>query len=76
MPKTFSGRELSKILASRYGFEEVGISGSHLKMRKVGKNQNLTVIIPLHSEVFIGTFLSILRQAKVSKEDFLKKSKK
>lgn len=71
MPRFFSGKQIAKILSNKYGFEEIGVSGSHLKMR----NAKNTVIIPLHSEVLIGTFHSILRQAKIDKKDFLNKSR-
>jgi len=76
MPRFFSGREIAKILSNKYGFEESGISGSHLKMRKNNTGKIITVIIPLHPEVFIGTFRSILRQARIDKKDFIEKSRK
>ena len=75
MPRFFSGREIARILSNMYGFEELGISGSHLKMRKNNNGKIITVIVPLHKEVFIGTFKSILRQARVDKKDFFEKSK-
>ena len=75
MPRFFSGIEISKILSNKYGFVKVSISGSHLKMRKMEGNLTITVIIPLHSEVLIGTFHNILRQARVSKKDFIEKSR-
>jgi predicted RNA binding protein YcfA (HicA-like mRNA interferase family) len=71
MPRFFSGREIAKILSNKYGFKEISISGSHLKMRR----ENLTVIIPLHSEVKTGTFGSILKQAKIKRRDFLERSR-
>lgn len=74
MPRVFSGRELAKIFLNKYGFKEISISGSHLKMRKNENNLVITIIIPLHQEVMIGTFYSILRQAKINKSDFIKKS--
>ena len=58
-----------------YGFEETSISGSHLKMRKSKDGLIITVIIPLHKEVYMGTFHSILRQAKIDKKDFMEKSR-
>lgn len=36
--------------------------------------QKITVIIPLHDEVMVGTFLNILGQAKISKNEFMKKT--
>jgi predicted RNA binding protein YcfA (HicA-like mRNA interferase family) len=75
MPKTFSGKTIIKILSKQYGFREVSISGSHTKMRKEIDKKIITVIIPLHGEVFIGTFRNILRQAKIETADFYDKSK-
>ncbi len=75
MPRFFSGKEITKILSNKYGFKEIGISGSHLKMRKTQGNLIITVIIPLHKEVLIGTFHNILRQAKIDKKDFIEKSR-
>ena len=34
MAKTFSGKEIVRILSKQYGFEKIGVSGSHVKMRK------------------------------------------
>lgn len=75
MPRYFSGKEIARILSNKYGFEEISISGSHLKMRKKKGEEILTVIIPLHKEVSIGTFRSILRQGNIEKEDFMQKSR-
>lgn len=75
MPRFFSGKQITKILSNKYGFKEVGISGSHLKMRRFDKGITVTVIVPLHNEVLIGTFHNILRQAKIDKRDFMEKSR-
>ena len=75
MPRFFSGRKIAKIFSNKYGCEEIGISGSHLKMRKTKEGIVITVIIPLHKEVLIGTFHNILRQAKIDKKDFMDKSR-
>lgn len=75
MPRFFSGRKISKILSNKYGFKEIRILGSHLKMRKSVSGKVVTVIIPLHKEVVIGTFHNILRQAGINKKDFMDKSR-
>lgn len=75
MPRFFSGKAISHILSNKYGFKEIRILGSHLKMRKSVSGKVVTVIVPLHHEVSIGTFHNILRQAKISKKDFLEKSR-
>jgi hypothetical protein len=33
-------------------------------------------VVPLHDEIEIGTLLGILRQAKISREEFIEESKK
>jgi predicted RNA binding protein YcfA (HicA-like mRNA interferase family) len=75
MPRFFSGRKISDILSNKYGFKEIRILGSHLKMRKNISSKVVTVIIPLHQEVAIGTFHNILRQAGIDKKDFMNKSR-
>jgi predicted RNA binding protein YcfA (HicA-like mRNA interferase family) len=75
MPRFFSGKVISHILSNKYGFEEVRISGSHLKMRKIVQGKVITVIVPLHREVSTGTFRSILRQGRIEMKDFIEKSR-
>lgn len=75
MPRLFSGKEIAKILSNKYGFKEISISGSHLKVRKIENKIVVTAIIPLHKEILVGTFHSILRQAKIKKDDFMEKSR-
>lgn len=75
MPRFFSGKAISHILSNKYGFKEVRIAGSHFKMRKSVIGKVITVIIPLHKEVLIGTFHSILRQARIEMKDFIEKSR-
>lgn len=69
MPKLplISGFELVKIL-SKLDFAVVSRKGSHVKMQK----NELTVIIPLRRLIAKGTLLSILDQAKISREEFSK----
>lgn len=64
-----SGRELIKALA-KIGFTVVGRRGSHIRLkRKDGKT--LIVIVPDHNELTRGTLKSVLRQANLSREEFL-----
>jgi len=72
MPKLFSPSRILKTL-EREGFVFISQKGSHAKYRKEGK-ENLIVIVPIHNkEIPIGTFKSILRQSKLTIEDFEKK---
>lgn len=73
MPKPYPLRLVLSVLASK-GFFFISQIGSHAKYRKHVDGQTLTVIVPVGSkEILYGTFRSILRQARLRKEDFLKK---
>ncbi len=64
------GKEMMKYLSSR-GFEIVGRTGSHVRLKKLAEPRNLVVIIPDHKELAQGTLRSILRQAGISFEEFV-----
>ena len=68
MPKLprVSGAEALKAL-QRLGFEKVRQSGSHV----VARNGSKGCVIPMHSELKVGTLAGLLRQADVSPEDFI-----
>ena len=68
MPKfpRVSGAEAIRAL-QRLGFEKARQSGSHVVMRKEGKG----CVVPMHSDLKVGTLAGILRQAEVSPEDFI-----
>lgn len=69
MPKLLSSKAIIKAL-ERKGFDFISQKGSHIKYRKDG-DVVLTVIVPANKkEIPYGTFMSIIRQAKLSKEDF------
>lgn len=52
------------------GFVEIRQKGSHIIMQKRIENTTITVPIPNHSEIKIGTLQYIIRQSKLSKEIF------
>ena len=66
-----SGRKVIRALA-KTGFEVNGKKGSHIKLKKKFNGKILIVIVPDHRELAPGTLKSILRQANITKEDFLK----
>lgn len=66
----FSGRETISKLES-FGFFVVSQKGSHVKLRKNIGGKIVTVIVPDHAELAIGTLRNILRQAQVSVQEFL-----
>jgi predicted RNA binding protein YcfA (HicA-like mRNA interferase family) len=51
----------------RLGFKKVRQSGSHVIMRRGSKG----CVVPLHSELKVGTLAGLLRQAEVSPEEFI-----
>ncbi|HMV40456.1 MAG TPA: type II toxin-antitoxin system HicA family toxin [Plasticicumulans sp.] len=68
MPKLprISGTEAARAL-ERLGFVAVRQNGSHLVMRR----GNRGCVVPLHTELKIGTLAGVLRQADVAAEDFI-----
>jgi predicted RNA binding protein YcfA (HicA-like mRNA interferase family) len=73
MPKLphLSGQEIIRTL-ERLGFVQVRQRGSHVVMKKSTPEGNVGCVVPLHGEVAIGTLQSILKQAKVSPDEFIK----
>jgi len=71
MPKLprISGREAIRAL-ERLGFEQVRQQGSHVVLRNDTPEGATGCVVPLHSELAVGTLRGILRQARVSPEDF------
>ncbi|MBI4988717.1 MAG: type II toxin-antitoxin system HicA family toxin [Rhodocyclales bacterium] len=68
MPKLprVSGATVVRV-PERLGFEKLRQSGSHVIMRRGSKG----CVVPIHSEVKVGTLAGILRQADVSPEEFI-----
>lgn len=67
-----SGHEFIKIL-TRFGFKRVRQKGSHVMLIKETKQGKVGCVVPLHDELETGTLLTILRQAKISRDEFLEK---
>jgi len=70
-----SGHEIIKIL-SKAGFHKTRQKGSHVMLVKETKQGKVGCVVPLHDEIESGTLLAILKQAKISKDEFLEKIKK
>ena len=68
MPKLphASGQQVLRAL-ERLGFQMVRQSGSHVVMKRESKG----CVVPMHSDVKIGTLAGVLRQAEVSPEEFI-----
>jgi predicted RNA binding protein YcfA (HicA-like mRNA interferase family) len=67
--RVLSGREVCRILSKR-GFVEVRRRGSHVVMQLRTEAGTTTVPVPDHSELKIGTLLSIIRQSGLQRSDF------
>jgi len=66
-----SGRRAIKAL-TKAGFLVAGRKGSHIKLKKKVDDRVFVVIVPYHVELARGTLKSILRQANLTREEFLK----
>ncbi|MEW6327735.1 MAG: type II toxin-antitoxin system HicA family toxin [Thermodesulfobacteriota bacterium] len=67
--RILSGKEVCSIL-SRHGFIEVRRCGSHIVMQKKLSQSTITVPVPDHDEIRIGTLQSIIRQSGLSRGEF------
>ena len=67
--RVFSGKELCRLL-SQHGFEQVRQRGSHAVMQKRTANLTVTVPVPMHDEIRIGTLQSIIRQSGLARQLF------
>ena len=72
MPKLrrVSGQEAIRAL-ERLGFEQVRRRGSHVVLKKQTPEGAVGCVVPLHRELAIGTLRGILRQARVTSEEFM-----
>jgi len=69
-----SGREIIRTL-EKLGFSQARQRGSHVVMKKSTPTGSKGCVVPTHGEVAIGTLRSILKQAGISAEDFIKSLK-
>jgi predicted RNA binding protein YcfA (HicA-like mRNA interferase family) len=66
--RVLSGREVCRIL-QQHGFIEVRRRGSHVVMQRQTET-GITVPVPDHRELAIGTLLSIIRQSGIARAQF------
>ena len=71
MPKlgVFSGKELCRILEV-HGFSAIRQRGSHVVMQQQSADTTVTVPVPMHREIRIGTLQSIIRQSGLPRSLF------
>ncbi len=67
--RILSGREVCAIL-ERHGFALVRQRGSHMVLQRGTLDSTITVPVPDHHEVRIGTLQSIIRQSGVPRGEF------
>lgn len=71
MPKlrVLSGQEVCKIM-SHHGFVDARRKGSHIIMQKREGKTTITVPVPDHQELRIGTLMGIIRQSGLPRSLF------
>ena len=67
--RVLSGKDVCLILA-QHGFSEVRRRGSHIVMQKKLSEGTITVPVPDHNEIRIGTLQSIIRQSGIPRSEF------
>ena len=73
MPKlgVFSGKEVCAIL-EKQGFNLVRQRGSHMIMQKRTAGGTITVPVPAHNVIRIGTLSAIIRMSGVDRDLFVR----
>ncbi len=56
----------------RIGFVQKRQRGSHVFMIKETTENKITTVVPMHQEIDTGTLLEIIRQCKLTRDEFLK----
>ena len=67
-----SAKGVIKVLR-KFGFQVHRQTGSHIHLWN--EERRLLVTVPTHHELAKGTLISIMKQAKIEREDFLSKLK-
>lgn len=67
--RVLSGNEICQIL-SKFGFVIVRQKGSHIIIQKKIESSTITVPVPNHKEIKLGTLKSIIRQSQVPSSEF------
>lgn len=72
MLRKVSGKDAVKILCNKFGFQISGRKGSHVRLSKQTEYEKIGTVVPMHHELKIGTLKAILKQARISEEEFSK----
>jgi predicted RNA binding protein YcfA (HicA-like mRNA interferase family) len=68
--KRISGEETIRRL-EKLGFQRIRQRGRHVVLKKHTPDGDIGCVVPLHKELAIGTLHGILKQAKLSIEEFI-----
>jgi len=73
MPKlpVLSAKQVCRVL-ERNGFTRARQSGSHIIMRRQLADRKITIPVPNHSELAMGTLKSIIDQSELPQSEFRK----
>ncbi len=67
--RTLSGSGVCRILR-QHDFVKVRQEGSHVSMQKQTEGSTITIPVPMHKELKVGTLSSIIRQSGIPREVF------
>ncbi len=65
-----SGNDAVRVL-ERLGFSRARQTGSHVVLKKQSLDGEIICVVPLRRELKVGTLSGILRQARVTVEQFI-----
>ncbi|MBI5223504.1 type II toxin-antitoxin system HicA family toxin [Candidatus Micrarchaeota archaeon] len=65
-----SGIEVIKILG-KLGFRQLDQHGSHVILIKEAQGRKFKPVVPVHKELAPGTLLSIIKQAGLTRDEFI-----
>ena len=68
--KRISGEKAIRRL-EKLGFKRVRQRGSHVILKKQTTDEEIGCVVPLHKELAVGTLRGILKQAKLTSEEFI-----
>lgn len=68
--KRISGEEAIRGL-EKLGFQRIRQRGSHVVLKKQTSEGDIGCVVPLHKELAVGTLRGILKQAKLTVEEFM-----
>ena len=73
MPRFPADAPIRKVIRAleRLGFAQVRQRGSHVVLKRQTPEGEVGCVVPLHRELAIGTPRGILRQARVTPDEFM-----